>query len=771
MKRYFLQLFFIFLSITALPQVDYSSSWEDYFSYTYITDFYQDEHQIMALTENALFRYDKNTNTYEKFSSINGLSGSSTSAFYYSDVLKKTIIGYQNGLIEVIDKNKKVFRKSEIINFNISGSKVVSKITPLNDNQVLLAMPFGIVLFNLNTLEFGSTYFIGNNSSEVIVNDIILDHGKIYAATPNGIYVAQADNPYLIDYHNWTLYNIGNCNNLCVFNNDIYVGINSNLYQLNDDFTTTYLQNFWEPIVDITSDSQYLSVTTQHSVKVLNANLLLMSELHPTTEYFFYSHTAKTYGNKRYVATNKFGILESDITDNNHIKEIYPNGPLYNSVFDITAAGNHLWIVFGAYDANYAPTGKTEGISHFNGETWTNIPYKDLGVNYNDLVHVTTARDNSDKAYVSSWGKGMLVIENNQVTHAWNAANSGLPEANFTTDTNKIRLSGSVFDSSNNLWIGWLYNKIIKYSNSGQWTTYDLSSVISPDPGYGIREVTIDKTNNKWMATAKNGALVFNENGNKMLSINASPTKGKLPSEHVTSVAVDKNNRVWIGTISGLRYIDSSANIFDLNLANNPTKAVVIVYEDQGNIGEALLGNQRINSICVDGADNKWFGTESSGVLCTDYSGTKALYQFDITNSPLPSNKVIKIQFEPLNGKIFFATDKGVVAFKSNIAPYGDHLEEIYAYPNPVKNNHDTVTIAGRNGSTIPYGTNVKILDASGKLVYETNVKEGQEDFGGKVVWNKTNLAGNKVASGVYIVMMYYKDQKETATAKIAIIN
>jgi len=56
-------------------------------------------------------------------------------------------------------------------------------------------------------------------------------------------------------------------------------------------------------------------------------------------------------------------------------------------------------------------------------------------------------------------------------------------------------------------------------------------------------------------------------------------------------------------------------------------------------------------------------------------------------------------------------------------------------------------------------------------LVYETNVKEGQQDFGGKVVWNKTNMAGNKVASGVYIVMLYSKEKSETSLTKIAIIN
>ena len=42
---------------------------------------------------------------------------------------------------------------------------------------------------------------------------------------------------------------------------------------------------------------------------------------------------------------------------------------------------------------------------------------------------------------------------------------------------------------------------------------------------------------------------------------------------------------------------------------------------------------------------------------------------------------------------------------------------------------------------------------------------------GGKVVWDKTNLAGNKVASGVYIVLLTNDDASENAVTKIAIVN
>ncbi len=39
-------------------------------------------------------------------------------------------------------------------------------------------------------------------------------------------------------------------------------------------------------------------------------------------------------------------------------------------------------------------------------------------------------------------------------------------------------------------------------------------------------------------------------------------------------------------------------------------------------------------------------------------------------------------------GKVYFATDKGIVAYNSNVAPFGDVLEAVYAYPNPALKNH-----------------------------------------------------------------------------------
>lgn len=265
--------------------------------------------------------------------------------------------------------------------------------------------------------------------------------------------------------------------------------------------------------------------------------------------------------------------------------------------------------------------------------------------------------------------------------------------------------------------------------------------------------------------------MVFQENGTKKAKLDTDADHGNLPSNMVKAFGEDRNSNMWIGTTEGFRILYGVSRVFETPIPQ--TQPVKIKLE--GATGEEqaqlVLGEQAINTIAVDGADNKWFGTNNSGVLGTTPSAKESIYNFNKDNSPLPSNTINKIKVDNTTGKVFFATSNGIVAFNANVAPFGDTLANTYAYPNPVTKNDEFVTIDGLNGTHLPRGTNVKILDSAGYLVYETNVVEGQELKGGKVIWNKRNLAGRKVASGVYVVLLTVQDSGETSVTNIAVIN
>ena len=396
-----------------------------------------------------------------------------------------------------------------------------------------------------------------------------------------------------------------------------------------------------------------------------------------------------------------------------------------------------------------------------------------------DLNFISIDPNKDNKVYISSFGDtndinsvstgGLLVVENNQISAFYNHLNSGLEDL-LPNIPNRVslRISGSKFDRNGNLWVANISREeeLKKLSTSGQWSSFNLSDLKTIPDNFGLSEIAIDNNNSIWMGTRRNGIYVFNENGNRKRALLATPNLGNLPDTSIKTIAIDRNNRVWIGTLSGMVVYNNASSIFNENVINaNP----VIILDD--GIPKKLLGDQAINSIVIDGAENKWFGTNSAGVLYTNPNGQNTLANFNKQNSPLPSNRILKISLDKNSGKVYFATDKGIVAYNSGVAPFGEVLGEVYAFPNPVLKNHKTVTITGRNNTNLPKGTNVKILDVAGNLVYETNVIEGQQLQGGKVIWDKRNLAGKSVASGVYIVLLANDDASETSITKIAIIN
>ncbi len=776
MKNILFFSLFLF-STSVFSQVDYSDSWEDFYSYNNVKDFIKVDNQIFALVDNAIFSFDENTSETKKFSSIQGLSGEITSAIYYDATTKRVVIGYENGLIEVIDEDNSITISSDLANFNQSGEKRVNHISGFG-NTLYVATPFAIVEYDIEKLEFGDTFFIGNNSSSLRINETTILNNTIFAVTEEGIFSADITNNLLIDFNNWTQQFAGrNFTHIVQFNNQIFVTENSKLFQLNGT-NLIEIKDYFQPILGIKSSTTHLAISLQKSANILNSTLNEITSFGTISNFDFTLSNAFFENNTVYLATHEFGILKATSTQSAIYQEIHPQGPLSNDVFSIAANNNHLWVVFGGYDEAYTPLQRRLGFSHFNGQNWINTPFNPT-TPFIDLNYISIDPNAENKVFISSFGDtgdvnsvstgGLLVVENDQVSTFYNHLNSTLEDI-VPNEPNRVtvRVSGTTFDRQGNLWVNSIsFNQELKkLSPSGVWSSFDLSSLKSDINALGLSEIVVDRNNTVWIGTRRNGVYIFSENGNRKARLIATPNQGNLPDLQVFSLAVDNSSRVWIGTSRGLVVFRGVSSVFDSTVLN--AQPVII---EENNVGERLLGDSRVNSIEIDGADNKWFGTDTGGALYTNPSGQRTLANFNTQNSPLPSNRILKIRVDNSSGKVFFATDRGIVAYNSKVAPFGEVLGEVYSYPNPALKNHETVTIAGRNGTGLPRGTNVKILDVAGNLVYETNVVEGQEVQGGKVVWNKKNLAGNRVASGVYIVLMSADDGSQTAVTKIAIVN
>ena len=75
----------------------------------------------------------------------------------------------------------------------------------VKDDYAYLSTGFGIVKFDIQRIEIKETYLIGDNATNIEVNDIAFFNDSIFAATTEGIYVAKENAINLVDFQNWTI--------------------------------------------------------------------------------------------------------------------------------------------------------------------------------------------------------------------------------------------------------------------------------------------------------------------------------------------------------------------------------------------------------------------------------------------------------------------------------------------------------------------------------------------------------------------------------------
>lgn len=753
MKSVF-RILFILTGLSSSAQ-NYENNWTGYFSYTGITKVVEGDDKLIAASENAVFTYDFTRKDIETISTVNGLSGELISALYYSDKYNLIVIGYQNGLIEVVRDNGNVLKVVDILNKPTipPNIKHINHFNEYEEN-LYIATGYGISVFNMALLEFGDTYYIGNLGQQVNVNATAVHEGFIYASMNNQMKRALVSSTSLIDYNQWHVnYNFGTIG-LQVFRGNLYALNNANSLLVLNGAIFNQIALFPQNNRSIYANDDYMTVTTATQSRVFDRNMVQTS-VTSVLDYPDYSLSSSlAFNNMVYLGTREYGVLEVSLGSTQAI-QILPDGPLMNSPFAIDAAPGQLWIVFGEHTVSFNPWPYHErGISHFENNTWTNIPYEDVhGARSISYIKINPLEPT--EAYASSFVDGLLRIQNTTPSILFNQTNSGLD-----LDPNgQLRILGSTYDRQGNFWF--LQSKtdtgLKKLTTSGQLQNFDITSVINNPVGeLALTRIAVGRQGNVFFGTASNGLIGFNPDLNMFKRINTGLGNGNLPSPDIRALAFDSRNQLWIGTYRGLRVLNNTAGFFQEG-ANIDAQQIIIL---EDGVPQELLYEQSITDIEVDGSNNKWVATATSGVFYFSPNGQETLLRFHKDNSPLPSNNVRDIAIDPVSGVVYFATVNGLVAYNGSATAPNDNLKALRAYPNPVRPGFNgNVTIDGLTARA-----NVKITDVNGSLVFE------QTSEGGSILWDTTAFGKYKVASGVYFIMATTDDAQETKIAKIMII-
>ena len=770
---------------------EFTNLWTGHFSFFEVIDVIASSEKVYAASENAVFSYDLFTNETETITTIDGLSGQRISTLGYSSDKAIILIGYENGLIELyFEDTQQVFSVVDILERE--------NITPVNrrinyffefDNRVYIATNYGISVYDLERLEFGDTYFLGNGGAQVIVNQVTVLNGQIFAAclNNNGIKTGTIDNPNLINFEEWQTIDSGNFITINTLSNEVYaIGTNRQLRRVFPGPPSSIL-TVPTTVLDSEVSEESMTITTSTNVVVYNSNINQVATFEPNEDFDTSFNASYSIGNDIFIATEDLGVLNNLISSPGDYVSIVPNGPLKNSPFRIDAETGVVWVTYGQFTQALNPFPlNSEGLSYLREEEWNNIPFDSL-LGARELNKITPNPLNPNQVFISSFKDGLLELNDFKAVELYDETNSTIESIEIPANPNfrGYRVSCGAFDDDGSIWTmtSRVGNALNAYNiNLNSWNSFDFTNLIGdPFSGEdGYFDLEIDPLGTKWIGAYDNGLIAYNENKSDPIK-NISTEEQNIPIARVTALALDTRNQLWVGTIFGLRVLFNTAGFFE---DSSPRLNSIIILED--GIPKELLQDQYITDIEVDGSNNKWVGTVDSGIFYFTPNGQETIYHFTTDNSPLPSNAINDISIDLSNGEVYIATDRGLLSFKAGGSAPESDLNEAYVYPNPVRPEYDILGFNNLNDITkgikivgLTEDVNIKITDVEGNLVAEAqsrvNLRSSTANYnfaidGGTAVWNGRNLANNIVSSGVYVIMIYDLDSFETKVLKLLII-
>ena len=453
------------------------------------------------------------------------------------------------------------------------------------------------------------------------------------------------------------------------------------------------------------------------------------------------------------------------------------NSPFNNILISMSNVINStMWIGSDKGFSKFSSIGWKSYLHSKNGETRLNDSEIEFDSYTADTltiprssIHVALAASNG-LVYFGYGGRGMLEFD---------------PESpsNFTLfDTTDGYLSGSeghggsshfvvirdvVEDNSGNIWIANAFAQDDRHlaviDSFNQWHYFYKSSTGLMNGVLGA--ITHDSRGNVWLGMQADSEILLPEGGVQVLNYSGTLSDKSddiwarltqsdgLESNFVKDLAVDRDEILWIAVAGGVHRLVIQQELTRESLRANLSSLIPIVSDHD------------VVKIEVDSRNNKWFATATGGVkvLLNDNTWFNGNEGFTVDNSPLLSNSIESIAFNPKNGDAFVATLKGISILRTEYSTPLRTLEKVRTYPSPfIIPSSNELIIEG-----LADNAEVKILDINGDIV--RNLNDSKEIRGSQGLWDGKDDDGKIVSSGIYIAFIYTSSELK-ATAKIAVI-
>jgi len=677
--------------------------------------------KVLSATTSFQIALVNSKNQIELIGKSNGLHDMGIACSAWDSEQSQMIIAYQNSNIDIIQGDQ-VYSINDLWLSNLYGNKKINDIYILH-NWAFISTNFGIVVIDLTKHEIKDTWFPNNNRQNTITFQVNCTANDLYAVTENGIWTCPLKNNWATNAWQWrSEYNNIGIQKITQFNNQIYLYNNIAVYQYPSTVPLMVMNRGIINVCKASKEGVFLAIKwgSKGSMIQLKADKTFLtvidSSILSNPKDFCWD------GNNIWVADSLHGLFYKNNNATAISNWISLGGPQATIKGKINSNASFL---VGGFSNN------NNGWARYNEEGWKSF-VTNKGVAIPVLNFSTT--DPNDNSIWFTYQNGL-----------WHTNLDQSVSEQITPLNVKGPYSDLQFDQEGVLWV-LVDQQGLLQKRDNSWKNIIPPSNISLN---GAQKMVVNQQGQIWIIAPNNqGVIIYNSTNNTWYQL--STINNNLPSSSVTSILEDKKGTMWVGTNNGI-------GLFDCSELGN-CKAYLPQIKNSNGFAGLLFQKEIVNTMAVDGANQKWVGTNNGCWLLSE-DGSQILQRFSKNNSPLPNDTILQICIAPLSGEVFMNTNNQLVSYRSSANETIQSTQNIIVFPNPVLPNYEgPIAMKGFVNNAI-----VKITTLDGKLVFQTRA------LGGQAIWNGKTYEGSKVASGIYLVFARDDAGMEKSMGKIII--
>lgn len=760
----------LFIVIATLSVKGAIGDWRAYLAYSDITEIVPAGELVYVLSSNDLFSYNTVDESVTEYNKVVNLSDTYITHIAYCKNLKTLVVAYRNSNIDLIDADGNVTNVSDLYRKSTTDDKTINEVQ-VYGNNAYLSTAFGVVVLNIKKAEISSSYKFNES-----VRSVAVFNGKIYASTAKRLYMGDTKKN-LLDKSQWTTYERSWFKAMIVFDGKLCFFDGQDVYIITNEDCSAFAKINTLPGTSIAVDDNYIIVYNNTNAELFTTiTEKKYLTLNGNTSVLAFDKT-----NKCFWQDMPNGTLSASMEQDGRLiathTGIRPDSPKYNNYGFMKFCNGQLYTCgAGFMDTNDLNRPGTIQVLKDNLE-WqiyednidTITGYKFVDVNALDIDPT-----NPDRV-ISSGRTGMYEYLNGKFIKAYSNDNGSLLQTAATVGNNNknyVVVPGLTFDKKGDLWC---FNSIapsvnlLKLKKDNTWANmYDEGLMYNSSMSLeNVVAFTFDSRGYLWFCNShyRTPSLFCyipesDDSEGKLYSFKTFTNEDGTTPEiiGVKCIAEDNDGNIWIGTNVGPFMLPPSEFF-----SSKPTFMQIKVPRNDGSgLADYLLNGVSTSAILVDGGNRKWFASEGNGVYLIDSDNITQKEHFLASNSPLLSDNIESLAMNPTTGELFIGTEYGLCSYMTDATSPSEDIDDdkIWAYPNPVVSDYNgLITVVGLTDKA-----QIKIVNPNGYVV-----AEGTSN-GGTFTWDARDKRGERVASGVYIVMVATADGKKGAACKIAVI-